>query len=58
MQPRLPFADLVEAYLERLDAEEPTAKLPYAVKPGGEAAALLELEARATAVAEAFEEAD
>ena len=53
-----PFADLVEAYLERLDAEEPTAKLPYAVKPGGEAAALLELEARATAVAEAFEEAD
>ena len=51
-----PFADLVEVYLERLDAEEPTAKLPYAVKPGGEAAALLEIETRATAVAEAFEE--
>ena len=51
-----PFADLMEAYLTKLDAEEPTAKLPYAVKPGGEAAAFLEIETRAMAVADAFEE--
>ena len=49
-----PFADLMEAYLAKLDADEPTAKLPYAVKPGGEAAALLEIETRATAVADAL----
>ena len=46
----------MEAYLAKLDADPATAKLPYAVKPGGEAAALLEIETRATAVAQAFEE--
>ena len=51
-----PFADLMEAYLAKLDADPATAKLPYAVKPGGEAAALEEIETRATAVAQAFEE--
>ena len=51
-----PFADLMEAYLAKLDANPATAKLPYAVKPGGEAAALEEIETRATAVAQAFEE--
>ena len=49
-----PFADLMEAYLAKLDADPATAKLPYAVKPGGEAAALLEIETRATAVADAL----
>ena len=49
-----PFADLMEPYLAKIDADEPTAKLPYAVKPGGEAAALLEIETRATAVADAL----
>ena len=49
-----PFADLMEAYLAKLDAEEPTARLPYAVKPGGEAAAIREIETRATAVADAL----
>ncbi len=49
-----PFADLMEPYLAKLDADPATARLPYAVKPGGEAAALLELEARATVVADAL----
>ena len=49
-----PFADLMEPYLAKLDADEPTARLPYAVKPGGEAAALEEIETRATAVADAL----
>ncbi len=51
-----PFADLMEPYLAKIDADPATAKLPYAVKPGGEAAALEEIETRATAVAEVFEE--
>ena len=49
-----PFANLMEAYLTKIDADPATAKLPYTVKPGGEAAALHEIETRATAVADAL----
>ncbi len=49
-----PFADLMEDYLAKIDADPPTARLPYAVKPGGEAAVLTEIETRATAVADAL----
>ncbi len=50
-----PFADLMEDYLAKIDADPATARLPYAVKPGGEAAVLTEIETRATAVADALD---